>query len=1144
MRFLFPFFTCIFFNCLLFNNTATGQMRQVHVDTLQEGSDIQNISFYSASEGYVAFKYWIGFTSDSGRTFTNKYINSNVDYNGYTVNLTIGFNIGGIKAFNQDNIIVYGHYGGVPAILYSNNGGDTYTLVFHSQFNQLVLTGSIISMAFPQNGSIGYASDADRILKTTDGGLHWSVIRTLQGANFGRITAISSDTVFLGGNSSANPSVRRLTRTFDGGNTWTPMSLPAPSGTTLADCFFLNGTTGWVSQYDADYRGYFYKTTNSGQSWTVVNDVNINPFISNRMRFLDANTGYAILSGLKYEIYKTVNGGVLWEPLPRDNDFEYPAKIHFDLDFYSPTQFWAGGGVGFMELTTNGGGTPLPKGYFKTDTTGVYYTDNVQLLNFSKAGYQYSWYVNNVFVSNSYNATYVHNITRSSDTIKLVVSNGVATDTAIKVQQFYVPAVPVINSFFPVAGSAGTFITIKGKKFTLIPITGMQIGGTSVSSFTILTDTTATLTVGNGTTGVISFSDGRHVFSSTEIFTYISSPNAQPPVISSIQPASGPAGTVVTITGNNFGTDNIIYFGAVRGQVVTSTSTQINCIVPRGATYRPVFVLNTTTHLSGTSLKPFAVTFADSSNFTSGAFINAFNISYSNPTNFSPYYIKARDINNDGKPDLLIRQTSNGLVEAYKNTGTEGNISFGNKVVISTLMPNDQGNFDVNDVDGDGLPDIVAASNRTYFYILKNNSTPDSFSFDAPLKMTVSDGSQDVVITDLDNDGRNDIAIASFNYKKMSVLRNTGSPGNLAFGQTKEFNCERNANRIAAGDIDGDGKKDIVTLNYTYTDSTSISLFHNSSSTGNITFDTTINFIFPSSILNSSFISVLDYDNDGKLDIVALSNQQFLHVFRNTGTPGNISFDTTGNVNLQMTRSRTACIDNVSGDSKPDCLFAKNDRYFAVARNTSVPGSTSNDAEVNILPPAGHAYEPYHIDAGDFDLDGKIDIVICSAQDKAIAVYKNNVGLALPQSICANDGAELVSDIPGLSYQWQQDTGTGYHAITDNAHFSGINDSALQLINIPTSWYGYSYRCVVNNALVSQSYKLAFTNRFTGAINSNWNNPSNWLCQMVPDSNTDVLVTQGTLTVNVDAVCRSLKVSSTGQATVTIAPGVNFVILH
>lgn len=64
------------------DNIILGQMRQVYIDNSQPDNEINKLSFYSPSEGYVAFTRWIGYTTDSGRTFIKKYITiNNVDLN-------------------------------------------------------------------------------------------------------------------------------------------------------------------------------------------------------------------------------------------------------------------------------------------------------------------------------------------------------------------------------------------------------------------------------------------------------------------------------------------------------------------------------------------------------------------------------------------------------------------------------------------------------------------------------------------------------------------------------------------------------------------------------------------------------------------------------------------------------------------------------------------------------------------------------------------------------------------------------------------------------------------------------------------------------------------------------------------------------
>lgn len=128
--------SCKFFFSLVYlliavqfvSSPCASQMRKLYFDpTNNVDNEIYKISFYSANEGYVGLRDWIGFTTDSGHTFTKKYITiSNVDYNGYSVNLTFGFFLLGVKAFDRNTVIAYGHYGLVPSILYSTGASTTW----------------------------------------------------------------------------------------------------------------------------------------------------------------------------------------------------------------------------------------------------------------------------------------------------------------------------------------------------------------------------------------------------------------------------------------------------------------------------------------------------------------------------------------------------------------------------------------------------------------------------------------------------------------------------------------------------------------------------------------------------------------------------------------------------------------------------------------------------------------------------------------------------------------------------------------------------------------------------------------------------------------------------------------------------------
>ena len=71
--------------------------------------------------------------------------------------------------------------------------------------------------------------------------------------------------------------------------------------------------------------------------------------------------------------------------------------------------------------------------------------------------------------------------------------------------------------------------------------------------------------------------------------------HAQTPNISSINRTSGPLGSAVTIQGSNFNPDKtkmLVTFGAMHGQVVSSSEYVMEVRVPAGATFDQVSVTN------------------------------------------------------------------------------------------------------------------------------------------------------------------------------------------------------------------------------------------------------------------------------------------------------------------------------------------------------------------------------------------------------------------------------------------------------------------------------------------------------------------------------------------------------------------------
>ena len=145
---------------------------------------------------------------------------------------------------------------------------------------------------------------------------------------------------------------------------------------------------------------------------------------------------------------------------------------------------------------------------------------------------------------------------------------------------------------------------------------------------------------------------------------------------------------------------------------------------------------------------------------------------------------------------------------------------------------------------------------------------------------------------------------------------------------------------------------------------------------------------------------------------------------------------------------------------------------------------------------------------------------------------------------CQGSTFTFISNISNSNsnYQWQVDTGTGFINIYNSAIYSGANAAQLIVHNVPSAWTNYRYRCWVDYFSYSRVYAFRFRTQWSGAISTAWENAGNWSCGVVPDNNTDVIITSGSVVVNNNTTIRSLQLSP--GVSFTVNPGVSLTILH
>jgi hypothetical protein len=543
----------------------------------------------------------------------------------------------------------------------------------------------------------------------------------------------------------------------------------------------------------------------------------------------------------------------------------------------------------------------------------------------------------------------------------------------------------------------------------------------------------------------------------------------QIPAISSFTPAVGYVGATVTVSGTNFSSvasNNLVYFGAVQATVTAASVTNLVVTVPVSATFTPITV--TVNGLTAYANQPFMPAFPGIGQIDGSSLGSPLILTGGSGSMFPVI----ADLDGDGKPDLVEVNYYDGTISLFQNISTNGSLttnSFAPRVDLPSIGGT-PGGLAVADLDGDGKLDLVVSdSSNNRIVVYRNISTVGTLttnSFAAPAYLNVGAGPTTVCVRDLDGDGKPDIVCVNFGDNTLSILQNIGSAGSLtanSFAPQMVLATASEPRDLVIADLDGDGKPDLAVANYN-DPSRALSLFRNNSSPGNIAFDPRADFAG----FQSASVAVGDLDGDGKLDIAvsAFENGQCVSVYRNISTPGSL---TTNSLAPRVDFSvggwgNTVAIADLDGDGKPDlAVVTQLPDHLSLFKNIITPGSlTVNSFAARVDYSAG--WNPNGIAIGDLDGDGRPDVVFANQYDGTVWIYQNEVPFATPpvitsqpQSVAA-DAHDTVSfnvtasGVSPLTYQWS----------LNGTNIWGATSSSLKIPNVMQSALG-TYTVVVSN---------------------------------------------------------------------------------
>ena len=251
-----------------------------------------------------------------------------------------------------------------------------------------------------------------------------------------------------------------------------------------------------------------------------------------------------------------------------------------------------------------------------------------------------------------------------------------------------------------------------------------------------------------------------------------------------------------------------------------------------------------------------------------------------------PRWVTVGDLDGDGKPDLASATHSSGKLSLFQNSSTPGALSFGARVDItpSGWAPN----IEAGDLDGDGQLDlIVGFASVPAVAVYRNIHSGGALgagSFAAPVNFATGNGPT-ITLGDLDGDGKPDVAAPNQSDNTLSVLRNTSVPGSItasSLAPQVTFVTGGYPYSAVISDLDADGKVDVAVAD---SGSHSVSVFRNVASPGDFSSASLSPRVAYPTGLGPRILSVADVDGDGSPDLGTPNlSQTSFSILRNTGT--------------------------------------------------------------------------------------------------------------------------------------------------------------------------------------------------------------------------------------------------------------------
>ena len=347
--------------------------------------------------------------------------------------------------------------------------------------------------------------------------------------------------------------------------------------------------------------------------------------------------------------------------------------------------------------------------------------------------------------------------------------------------------------------------------------------------------------------------------------------------------------------------------------------------------------------------------------------------------------LTAVDVDGNGAIDLASANSNGNRIAWYQNAGSP-NFNF-----TTNFINDGAGNAGIvqlagADIDGDGEIDLLSTAGQTVWYQnqrdLPLSTTRNIMSFTPRLEITIL--LQNVNAVDLNGDGFVDVVAST----TRSTLFWSSNSANTVFGATTLIKAWNNTGNelnyillIGTGDINGDGRVDIVCQLQGFPSNDSLVWFRNEGG---------VNPVFTEILIRSGLTygsaSLLnDLDNDGFLDIVFNDKNDSAVVYLQNNGSGSFGFSQPLLIANSVSSVQKLYTSDLNADSRPDLIVAHASEAYWF-RRSSVDGPTPSYTAGYLI----FNYTHTSLTFADLDRDGWPDVVISAFSDNSVSWCRNS----------------------------------------------------------------------------------------------------------------------------------------------------------